>query len=428
MNPDGNHVCVFRARKRAGLWSNIGPYRERTIEHVGICAVCGKERRSNFRKILQVEKETASPLKFADPAIRRLAKILDTRFQTRDAIRAEPLIRRLGGVHAESDLERLALQGGIRLVYRPRIGSLHLSAIRAIDRTVLAEIAEPGAAERRKSALERARKSVATLEHPQAQMIAEILYADAARRLDEACIHALAALARISEDGEALPARVFSAKFLGHSKALARIRHRLERLVGPLERIGIRDSGQVVIVGGKGHLRFCNAEIDLSNFHYLGLAASDATRIEEVRFPRGGLLIVENLTPFQTCVDQLAQKQDVMVLWSAGFPGQGVLEIVRRAAKSNVRVRVWCDLDLGGVRIARILMRTASNAEPLLMNPELLRDASTKCSLAPEQAAAIRREISRDSTGALSEILQAMLDLNAWVEQETLLDQIQYVL
>lgn len=265
MNPGEQHVCVFSDRKRVGLWSSVGPYRERTIERAGICAVCGKERRSKFRKVLHVEKEAASALRSADPTIRRLARTLDIRFQTRDEIRAEPLIRRLGGVHVETDLERLALQGGIRLIYRPRVGSLHLSAIRAIDRTALTEIAEPGAAERRKSALEHARRLVAAVEHPQAQMIAELLDADAARLLDEQCIQALAALARIAENGEAVPARVFSAKFLGHSKALARIRRRLERLVGPLERIGIRDSGHVVILGGNGRLGLRNAAIDLSN-------------------------------------------------------------------------------------------------------------------------------------------------------------------
>lgn len=155
---------------------------------------------------------------------------------------------------------------------------------------------------------------------------------------------------------------------------------------------------------------------------------SDATKIEDIRFPPGGLLVVENLTPFQTCVDQLAQKQDLMVLWSAGFPGQGVLAIVHHAARSNTRVRVWCDLDLGGIRIARILMRAASNAEPLLMDPESLRNASKTCSLAPEQEAAIRREIARHSAGPLAETLRAMLDLSVWVEQETLLDQIEYIL
>lgn len=427
MNPGERHVCVFRDGKRTGFWSSSGPYRERTIERVSSCAACGKERRSKFRKVLYIEKETASPLKFEDPTIRRLARILDLRFQTRDEIRAVPLIRRLGGVHAETDLERLALQGGIRLIYRPRIGSLHLSAIRAIDRATLAELAEPGAAERRKSALERARRSVAAVEHPQAQMIAELLDAEAARRLDEPCIQALAALARIAENGEVVPARVFSAKFLGHSKALARIRRRLERLVGPLERIGIQDSGQVVIIGGNGRLRLPDTEIDLSNFHYFGLAVNDATKIEDIRFPRGGLLVVENLTPFQTCIDQLAKKLDLMVLWSAGFPGQGVLAIVHHAARSNARVRVWCDLDLGGIRIARILMRAASSAEALLMEPESLRNARKRCSLALERAAAIRREIARDPAGPLSETLRTMLDLSVWVEQETLLDQIESV-
>jgi len=53
-------------------------------------------------------------------------------------MRAEPLIRRLGGARTEADIERLAEYGGIRLIYQPRSGALHMTAILVIDRSRLA--------------------------------------------------------------------------------------------------------------------------------------------------------------------------------------------------------------------------------------------------------------------------------------------------
>jgi uncharacterized protein YbjT (DUF2867 family) len=77
---------------------------------------------------------------------------------------------------------------------------------------------------------------------------------EAAEKLHFQMIRALAALARLVEAGDVLPARVFSSNVLGHSKALAGFRRPLERIVGPLERLGIRDTGQMVTLGGLGRV------------------------------------------------------------------------------------------------------------------------------------------------------------------------------
>src|SRR2546426_247733 len=108
------------------------------------------------------------------------------------------------------------------------------------------EIARPGVRARRASVLAEARSSVRSLINPEAISIREILGTERAARLDERIIKALAALAQLLESGDALPAKAFSAQVLGNSKALSAIRQRLEGLVGPLQRLGIRDWGGLV--------------------------------------------------------------------------------------------------------------------------------------------------------------------------------------
>ena len=76
------------------------------------------------------------------------------------------------------------------------------------------------------------------------------------------------------------------------------------------------------------------------------MALQDAVEIQRIDFPAGGLLVVENLTPFYACVAQFSRERGLMVLWTAGFPGRGIRAIIRHAAEREVPVRVWCDLDL----------------------------------------------------------------------------------
>ena len=424
MSAPPTHVCRFRYIKKEGNWRRSGAFQEREIERISTCESCGTERIGRFRRILAVERESAGDVSNPDIYVRGLARKLETLFQTRDLIRAEPLIRRLGGARTEADIERLAEYGGIRLIYQPRSGALHMTAIRVIDRSWLADTGEPGAEQLRRVALDEARRELVGLEHPQAQAIADLIQSEAAQLLDYRTVRVLRALARLVEDAEIIPARLFSAKILGHSKALAGMRRRLERIVGSLERLGIRDSGQTVMMGGSGILRLPHGALDLSPFHYLGLSRTDALRIDSIEVPPGGVLIVENLTPFEACVDLIAEKRQLLVLWSSGFPGKGVLHVIRKAAESKAAVRIWCDVDLGGVRIARSILRVAPNAVPVLMDPETLRAAKSKCPLDPDQLTAIRRDLTLHPAIALADTLKAIQSANAWVEQETLIDNI----
>jgi hypothetical protein len=129
-----------------------------------------------------------------------------------------------------------------------------------------------------KSSLERARQDLSDAGHPQVQAIAEYLRTDAAEKLHYQMIRALAGLGRLVEAGDVTPARVFSTNVLEHSKTLAGIRRRLEEIVGPLERLGIRDTGQMVTLGGLGRVVLPHASLDLANFRYFGICNKDALK------------------------------------------------------------------------------------------------------------------------------------------------------
>ncbi len=417
------HVCRYRVIRKEREWRVTGVLREREIESSRECADCGREPKARFRRVTAVEREAAVPLDSPDFGVRKLARKLFLRFQDRDVLRAQPLIRQMGGIAAESDVERLASYGGIRLVYQPSQGTLHLKSIRVLDRNLLAEVAEPGSARLRQKALAGARRELERVQHPQAEAIAECIRSDTAEKLHLQTIRALAALARMVEAGDVMPARVFSTSVLGHSKALAAIRGKLERMIGPLDRLGIRDAGQTVVMGGHGRLSFPRSSLDLADFRHVGVSHHDALEIDRVQFPPGGLLVVENFTPFEACLDLIAGQQQLMLLWSAGFPGKGVLRVIQEAAESHVPIRLWCDLDLGGVRIVRSILRVAPAAQPVLMDAATLTSAKTKNAVTPDHLAAVRRDLTLHPNAPLADLLRAIESANVWVEQEALIDR-----
>jgi len=417
------HNCTkFQKIRREGSWRQSGPLRERDIETVSICKECGRERSRKFRNVVAVEKEASTLTAVADPVLRRLARSLASALRNRTDIRAEGLIRRLGGIQTEVNIERLAAAAPLRLIYRHSSSGLRLHTIRVLERVALDEIARPGVQARRVAVLAEARSTVRDLVNPEAMSIREILGTQEAARLDERVIKALASLARLLESGDALPAKAFSAQVLGNSKALSPIRQRLERLVGPLQRLGVRDWGGMVIMGGAGLLRLGTCEIRLGTLRCIGISSDDILGLRELGVPPAGILVIENLTPFQACLEHFGGNSSVLFVWSGGFPNRGVKQLLEDAARQKAAIRVWCDLDLGGIRIARLIHEiTGGTAEPVLMNAATLERSAIASPLSAENAARIQRDVEQHPNGFLSDTLRAILAKRVWVEQEALL-------
>ena len=421
------HRCSkFRRERKECDWCAIGPFRQREVENVYTCVDCGKERPSQFRKVIALEKEITTPRHgTAEVSVRDLARSVEAVCKTTQQLLAAPLMKRLGGVRIESALEQLATYAPMRLVYRRQNGSFRLHGVRVLDRAALSEVAHPGATNRRATALAGARRAVTGLTHPAAQSIRELLEEEDSVMFDARVVTALAGLAQLVESGDVIPLRAFSAKVLGSSKAFSPIRNHVERLVGPIEHLGIRDWGGLVLMGGAGMLSCAKGDLGIDPFRYIGCSSEDILCMQRLQVPKHGVLLVENLTPFHACIDQVSGDRSLLIVWSGGFPNRGVTHLIQAAASAKARIRVWCDLDLGGVRIARLVHRlTGGSAEPVLMEPDLVRTARLGCKLPQEQLRSIEHDLDSHPDDILSETLRALLERGEWFEQETLLSKI----
>jgi hypothetical protein len=420
------HQCSLKQAMRESEWRIIGVLRQREIERVFICSQCGRVREGRFRKIVRIEKEAAfNSEMLPDPALRHCARVIASLAHGREQLRAATVAKRLGGATADSLLERLCAFGFLRLVYLPKHGTAHLHEVCILNSASIHDFGHPGDTERRSNALQAARASVANLVHPSAVEIREILASDDARTLDPKVVTSLAGLAKLVESGDALPHRVFSAMTLNDSKAFMQTRRRVERLVGPVDRLGIRDSGAMVMFGGRGLIELSNTKIDVGSFRSIAMSTKDVERLRCLHLPEGGILVIENLTPFEACLENTTALAPMLLVWSGGFPNRGVVRILEQAARQRARIRVWCDLDLGGVRIARSIHRiTSGMAEPVLMNADTVRLASVGCPLSSQAKRMMGRDLALHPDDILVDTLRSLLQRGEWIEQETLLQEL----
>jgi hypothetical protein len=429
------HVCRYAGRLVWSDWTRADGLAERLGRRVPVCAICGSERparrpRPPELRQVRADKPAAPPL--ADPAGRAVAGSLLLRACLAEDPAAVPVRGLLGemarrglpGSLAEEWIERFLRAGWLAATWRLGGGSPRLAAVEVLALEALREFVAPGAEEQRRLALAAARARVAGLSHPKAREIAALLEEAGARDFPPVLLTALAALAVHTEAGDVLAERVFAARYLGDSKALAALRNRIERGVGPLAEIGIREGAAVTLLGGRGLLRLSGGEVDLAAFApFLGLAREVLERLEAIAFPPAGLLVVENLTAFEACCrGEVEDAGGCLVVWSGGYPGRAVRCLVERAAAARVPVRVWADLDLDGVRIARLVLSWAGSAAAACrMSPGDLAAAPARRPLSPRAAAAIRSDLEERPGAPLAETLRALLAAGRWVEQEVFL-------
>jgi hypothetical protein len=96
------------------------------------------------------------------------------------------------------------------------------------------------------------------------------------------------------------------------------------------------------------------------------------------------------------------------------------LENLRTEMENAVR----CDVDLGGVRIARLIHRAAGGrAIPVLMDGSVVREARITCPLTRGQRESIVHDLALHPDALLSETLKVLLERGVWVEQESLIDR-----
>lgn len=396
-----------------------------------VCVQCGN-RRSHRRprrpELVEIEADGGAP-PIADADIRTIAARLLRRAGAGREVRVRGLPGGLSGPGIgssllEQHLDGFLQAGWIGLVWEISGTRRRLRRIRLRDPEALDECAYPGRRAARRAALKEARAAVASLSHPIATEIARLLGEAAADAWGPRLVRALAAVAAHAETGDVLASRVFAARYLGDSKALGVLRQRLERLLGPLDALGIRDGASATFIGGSGCVRTAGVRLDLTSLRpFVGLAAETVIGDIEIEPPSGGVAVVENFAVFEACCrDEVPGLKDTLVIWTGGYPGRAVKAVIQAASRTSPVMRIWADLDLDGVRIVRLVADWLSGAIELFgMSPEYVAAAPARRPLSVRSAAAIRADLAARPAAPLSDTLRALLAYDCWVEQEAFL-------
>ena len=427
---DSGHVCRFRERDVWSAWERTGALRERTARRVPVCEGCGREqpaRRPRPASLREVEAAVPERLSVIDDRGRTVVEAILDREGERDApTPARGLLGSLAasgvtGSVAEPWLERLMSAGLVRLA-STAAGRRELRSVMVLDRAGLAELAFPGERASRERAVASGMALLEGIDHPVAAEARRALTDEAATIAPELA-RALAATARHAGEGEVMAERVFSARHLGGSKALSRLRAAIEQRLGPLDALGIREGGALTLVGGQGRLELGEgASIALSSTPpFVGLSRETAL-LASVEPPPRGLVAVENLTVFDACCrGEVTELSGAMFVWTAGYPGRGVRAIVNAAERAGASVTAWCDLDLDGVRIARLVASWCRTCRFYRMAPEDLRGALRTLDLTDRARRAIERELAGGREDGLTATVRALQDGGVWAEQEAFL-------
>jgi uncharacterized protein DUF2399 len=427
------HVCRFRPSVVWSGWERAEALRERTARRVPTCE-CGRQqpaRRPRPPFLGEEEAGTPEALPLLDETGRAVALTVAGRGTGPDGrVPARGLLgalaaRDIPGSVAEPWLDQLMRSGLIRLA-RKLSGRRELRTITILDQGVLEELARPGERAARAAAVASAAALLDGIDHPVVEEVRRSLLEEADTIAPDLA-RVLAAIARHAAEGDVLAERVFSARYLGSSKTLSRLRYSIEQRLGSLEALGIREGAALTLVGGTGRLILDGGTVlDLATTPpFLGLSRQTSLAIARLEVPARGLVAVENLTVFDACCrGEVPNLAGAVFVWTAGYPGRGARAMVEAATRAGAPVAAWCDLDLDGVRIARIVAAWGRDVRFYRMAAEDLRVAPRTLPLSERARRAIARELAGGREDALTATLAALAEAGVWAEQEAMLGRL----
>jgi hypothetical protein len=187
----------------------------------------------------------------------------------------------------------------------------------------------------------------------------------------------LAALAGLPDDPrEEIPYRVFSVRVFNDSKRfdalkgsvarLARRHHPTWRALSTrevLRELGLVPNPGHLYLHGPWHLVDDQGQfMSLSEFHpSVGIPTTLAARVERVSVEAARVVCVENLTPFYTLIRQESQGLAALCLWGNPSPAsRHLLRALAAGPSAGVPLRVWADIDYGGLSILAHLREQVS--------------------------------------------------------------------
>lgn len=239
---------------------------------------------------------------------------------------------------------------------------------------------------------------------------------------------------------EEVPARIFSQRVLGDTKALAAVEGRLRRVlreVHPaageyddpdelLADLGLVANPQHVYVSGPVALEHEGGVLDLGRFDPdVGLPAGMIPAARVVRLEAERVVTVENLTAFYRYI--AARPRRTLLVYLGGYHNRvRRLWLERLAGFARLQGRAveflhWGDIDLGGFRIfAHLRRRTGLPLRPLLMDRETyLVHAERGMPFDDRYARQLAALLEDAEYAPFHDVIAEMLRLRRRVEQES---------
>jgi hypothetical protein len=149
--------------------------------------------------------------------------------------------------------------------------------------------------------------------------------------------------------------RAFSARWLGHSKALALDRRAWADYLGlPLERLGLFSHTPVMYCWGAFTAHCQERLIDgQAGIPFVALSAETVRDLQIRNTSTSSILVIENQTAFEYLLRPPLRQPNLLYLFSSGHPGHAEREFLAKCLQFAPKMPwyVWTDWDYGGVRI-----------------------------------------------------------------------------
>lgn len=203
-------------------------------------------------------------------------------------------------------------------------------------------------------------------------------------QLNADLLRALAALAELTNP---TLERTLSTRLFGDSKRLESLRGAIIRILrhhdeaaatfgedewALLRAHNLDRAPEYVPIAGPLVLRVAPSILELDLFQPSVALSAAMLRVAEIAACHAGcLLTVENATSFNELL--MARPPDVLAVYTGGFASPTVIRLLRalRAARPDLPLLHWGDLDAGGLRILAHLREQVGDLAPLAMHPAI---------------------------------------------------------
>ncbi len=232
--------------------------------------------------------------------------------------------------------------------------------------------------------------------------------------------------------------RVFSLKYLGHSKIFQReVKGRLARIAGQyllknpeltedeiILELGIEKTSEEVLVWGAISFLYGDKEIDYADFPFGGVI--DTKYLQKMKLcsvKASKIITIENKANFHFLVNRGLADSNLLV-YLGGFPGPQKRSFLASLYKLNPTVSFyhWGDIDLGGFRIFDTLRKVIPKIEPLFMDEVTLLKYKNYCEeLEDNYVKRLEKLLDKKEYETFWPVIKLMLKEKIRLEQEALL-------